>query len=225
MCGRYTLATDVEEFLRLLELQVPEELRHPRRYNIAPSQPVLGIVADPHPRLEIFEWGYLPSWAKPEREMKPVINARGETIAEKPYFKGAYRSSRCALLADGFYEWQKVGREKHPYRITLKEGGVFGMAGLWSNVNDGHGSQHVTCAIITVGANAVMKPIHDRMPLILDIPSLELWLDPRATARELDALLAPPPAEMIRAYEVSTAVNSPSVDRPECIEGLTGGEA
>jgi putative SOS response-associated peptidase YedK len=224
MCGRYTLATDVEEYLLQLELQVPEELRHPRRYNIAPSQPVLGLVADPRLRVEILEWGYLPMWAKPEREMKAVINARGETIAEKPYFKGAYRSSRCVLLADGFYEWRKVGREKQPYRITLKDGGVFGMAGLWSNVNDAHGSQHMTCAIVTVGANEVMKPIHDRMPLILDLPALELWLDPRATARELDPLLAPPPAEMIRAYEVSTAVNSPSVDRPECIESMTSSE-
>jgi putative SOS response-associated peptidase YedK len=221
MCGRYTLATDVEEYLRQLELEVPEELRHPRRYNIAPSQPVLGLVADPHPRIEIFEWGYIPVWAKPEREMKPVINARGETIAEKPYFRGAYRSARCILLADGFYEWRREGKAKQPYRITLAEGGVFGMAGLWSNIHDKHGSQHATCAIVTVDANETMRPIHDRMPLILDIPSVEMWLDPKATSREIDALLAPPPSDMIRAYEVSTIVNSPAADRPECIEGIT----
>lgn len=224
MCGRYTLATDVESFLMQLELQVPEELRHPRRYNIAPSQPVLGLVADPSLRVEIMEWGYLPSWARPEREMKPVINARGETIAEKPYFKGAFKSARCAVLADGFYEWRKVGSGKQPYRITLKDGGIFGMAGLWSNVNDAHGSQRVTCAIVTIGANSLMKPIHDRMPLILAQPELELWLDPRATARELEALLTPPPSEMLRSYEVSTMVNSPASDRPECIASITDDE-
>jgi putative SOS response-associated peptidase YedK len=221
MCGRYTLATDVEEYLRLLELEVPDELAHPRRYNIAPSQPVLGIVADPHPRIEIMEWGYVPSWARPGVELKAVINARGETIAEKPYFRGAFRSSRCAVLADGFYEWRKVGREKHPYRITLKDGGVFAMAGLWSDRHDAHASHRATCAIVTVGANEVMKPIHDRMPLILDVPALEVWLDPRATSRELTPLLAPPPSEMFTAYEVSTVVNSPAYDRRECIEGIT----
>lgn len=220
MCGRYTLATDVREYLLQLELEVPEELGSPRRYNIAPSQPILGVVADPHRRIEILEWGYIPSWARPGQELKPVINARGETIAEKPYFRGAFRSARCAILADGFYEWRKEGKVKQPYRITLTDGGVFAMAGLWSSLNDEHGSHHVTAAIVTVGANETMKPIHDRMPLILDPDQLELWLDPKATSRELDDLLEPPPAETIRAYEVSTMVNSPKNDRPDCIEGI-----
>ena len=221
MCGRYTLATDIESYLRQLELEVPEELRHPRRYNIAPSQPILGVVADPSPRLEIMEWGYIPSWAKPGRDVKAVINARGETIAEKPYFRGAYRSSRCAVLADGFYEWRKVGKEKQPYRITMRDGGVFAMAGLWSNTHDEHGSHRATCAIVTVGANSVMKPIHDRMPLILDPQALEIWLDPTARPRELDPLLAPPPDDWIETYEVSTVVNSPANDQPRCIEGIS----
>jgi putative SOS response-associated peptidase YedK len=222
MCGRYTLATDVESYLLQLELEVPEELRHPRRYNVAPSQPVLGIVADPHPRIEVMEWGYVPVWAKPGSAMKPVINARGETIAEKPYFRGAFHSSRCAVLADGFYEWRKLrGGAKQPYRITMRDGGIFAMAGLWSNRHDEHASHRATCAIVTVAANDAMKPIHDRMPLILDIPSLQLWLDPLARPRELTPLLQPPPAEWFRTYEVSTAVNSPANDRVECIDGIT----
>ena len=221
MCGRYTLATDVSAYLLELELQVPEELRHPRRYNIAPSQPVLGVVADPRPRVEIMEWGYIPSWAKPDRAMKPVINARGETIAEKPYFRGAFRSSRCAVLADGFYEWRKEGKGKQPYRITMHGGGIFAMAGLWSNMHDEHGSHRATCAIVTVGANTVMKPIHDRMPLILDVSALQMWLDPKASSRDLESMLAPPPAEWIETYEVSTIVNSPANDHAACIEGIT----
>ncbi|MBC8146044.1 MAG: SOS response-associated peptidase [bacterium] len=225
MCGRYTLATDVQSYLLELELQVPDELQHPRRYNIAPSQPVMGIVADPKPRIEVMEWGYIPVWAKPGSDMKAVINARGETIAEKPYFRGAFHSSRCAILADGFYEWQKQrGGGKQPYRITLRTGGIFAMAGVWSNRHDEHASYRATCAIVTVGANETMKPIHDRMPLILDVPSLELWLDPKATKRELEPLLAPPPADWLRTYEVSTAVNSPRNDRVECIESMTSDE-
>lgn len=225
MCGRYTLATDIESYLKLFELEVPEELRHPRRYNIAPSQPVLGLVADPHPRVEIMEWGFIPSWAKLDTNPKPVINARADGIADKPYFRGAYRSSRCVLLADGFFEWQKKdGGMKQPWRITLRGadeevgGGVFGLAGLWSNVHDSHGSHHATCAIITVEANDLMRPIHDRMPLILTIPEVEMWLDPRARSRELDEMLSPPPADLFRAYPVSTKVNSPANDLPECIE-------
>lgn len=225
MCGRYTLATDVQSYLLELELEVPDELLHPRRYNIAPSQPVMGIVADPHRHVEIMEWGYIPVWAKPGSDMKSVINARGETMADKPYFRGAFVSARCAIIADGFYEWRKLRGGKQPYRITLRSGGIFAMAGLWSNRHDEHASYRATCAIVTVGANKTMKPIHDRMPMILDRPALEMWLDPKATKRELMPLIAPPPDDWLATYEVSTLVNSPANDRAECIEGLTRDEA
>src|SRR5438132_3711401 len=123
MCGRYTLATDLSEFLEQLGIEAPKELLHPRRYNIAPSQPVVALVADPEPRLEVMEWGFIPSWAKPGQDLRAVINARADSITEKPYFRGAFRSSRCAVLADGFYEWQRIGKEKYHHRIGLKDGG------------------------------------------------------------------------------------------------------
>jgi putative SOS response-associated peptidase YedK len=217
MCGRYTLATDLTEFLELLSISAPEELATPHRFNIAPSQPVLAVVADPRPRVEVMEWGYIPSWAKPESKPRPVINARVETIAEKPYFRGAFRSSRCAILADGFYEWRKEGKEKHPYRITLRDGGVFAMAGLWSWSRTNDGSERPTCAIITTGANALMESIHDRMPAILRTEDLAVWLDPVARQKDLMAALEPYPSEEMRAYEVSTIVNSPGNDTPSCI--------
>ena len=222
MCGRYTLATDLDEFLRALELSVAKELSHPRRYNVAPSQPVIGIVADPHPRVEIMEWGFIPSWARPERDPKPVINARVESIVEKkPYFRGAFRSGRCAILADGFYEWQRRRGGKQPFRITLRDGALFAMAGLWSTYNSGDGSERPTCAIITLRANELMKGIHDRMPAILHTAEIPHWLDPRARERDLLQMLEPFPSEELAAQPVSTLVNSPTHDSPECIEPIT----
>lgn len=217
MCGRYTLTSDFTELLELMGVEPPPDLGEQHRYNIAPSQPVLAVVADPRPRLEVMEWGYIPSWAKPEMKTHAVINARVESIAEKPYFRGAFRSSRCAILADGYYEWQKIGKEKHPFRIILKEGGAFAMAGLWSWVRTSDGSEHATCAIITTDANAATRPIHDRMPAILRTEDLTVWLDPRARERELMAALEPYPSDAMRAFEVSTLVNSPGNDTPACI--------
>ena len=222
MCGRYTLASDLEEFLKELGLDFPPEVAHPRRYNIAPSQPILGIVADPHPRIEIMEWGFIPGWAKPERGMKPVINARVESIQEgKPYFRGAFRSARCAVIADGFYEWKKIGKEKFPYRITLRDGRPFAMAGVWSHYNGGDGSEHATCAIITTRPNELMKGIHDRMPAIIAPSDIPHWLDPKARENDLFSLLEPYSAEEMTAYEVSRSVNSPGNDSPSCIESMS----
>lgn len=220
MCGRYTLATDLTDFLATLGLEAPAELLHPRQYNIAPTQPVVALVADPRPRIEIMEWGFVPSWAKPTADVRSVINARAETISEKPFFRGAFRSSRCALLADGFYEWKREGKEKHPYRIRLADGGLFAMAGLWSIRHTGDGSEHATCAIITTTPNDLMRPIHDRMPAILEPQDLSVWLDPKARQADLLAALHPYPADEMDAYEVSRAVNSPTNDSPQCIEPI-----
>lgn len=223
MCGRYTLASDIAEFLDLFDLDVPEELAHPRRYNIAPSQPVLGVVADPAPRVEIMEWGFVPSWARPDSNMRSVINARVESLAEeKPYFKGAFKSARCVILADGFYEWksQKGEKGKRPYRIGLKDKGIFAMAGLWSMPRTEDGSERVTSAIITVPANEFMKDIHDRMPAILRVPDLTVWLDPKARSTELFKALEPYPADQMSAYEVGMSVNNPRHDSPDCVRSI-----
>lgn len=220
MCGRFSLTQDIAEFLRELGLSVPPELAHPRQYNIAPSQPVLGVVADPVPRLMVMEWGFLPAWAKPESDTKPVINARGETVAEKPFFRGAFRSARCALLADGFYEWKRTGTQKQPYRITLQGGNIFAMAGLWSARMVADGSEQITCAVVTTGPNELMRPIHDRMPVILNPTDLAVWLDPKARQQELQQAIAPYPAEAMTAYPVSTAINNPRNDFAGVMEGV-----
>jgi putative SOS response-associated peptidase YedK len=225
MCGRYTLTQDVGKLLDQLEIEFPRELEHPRRYNIAPSQPVVALVADPRPRIEVMEWGYIPTWAKPGANMRSVINARVESIVEgKPYFRGAFKSARCALLADGFYEWKKEKGEKHPYRIGLADGGLFALAGLWSTPHMEDGAERPSCAIITVPANDFMRPIHDRMPAILDTSDILMWLDPKAKERDLYAALEPFPSERMRAYEVSTVVNNPRHDLPDCIKSIAGEE-
>jgi putative SOS response-associated peptidase YedK len=221
MCGRYTLTKDVGELLEQLEIEFPKELAHPRRYNIAPGQPVLAILADPQPRLEVLEWGFIPTWSKPGAGMRSVINARVESIIEKkPYFRGAFRSARCALLADGFYEWKKVKGEKHPYRIGLRDGGLFAMAGLWSEPHEIDGVVRPSCTIITLPANDFMRPIHDRMPAILDTSEIMMWIDPKTRERDLLAALEPLEASKLRAYEVSIAVNNARYDEAECIKSI-----
>jgi len=222
MCGRFTLASDLGEFLSLFDLEAPPELQHPRRYNVAPSQPVITIVADPRPRLEVMEWGFVPSWARPDANVRSVINARVESLAEKkPYFRGAFNSARCVIMADGFYEWKKEKGGKHPYHIGLKDEGVFGFAGLWSMPRSGDGSDRTTCAIITLPANDFMRGIHDRMPAILRTPDLSVWLDPKARPKELFDALEPIPSERMTAHEVSTLVNDPRHDLPDCIRPIT----
>lgn len=220
MCGRFTLARRVAHLFEQLAIDFPTELAEPRRYNVAPGQPVLAVVADPRPRVEILEWGFIPTWSRPGAEARPVINARAESLREgKPYFRGAFRSARCAILADGFYEWKKQPDGKHPYRITVEGGDVFAMAGLWSAPHLPDGAEHLTCAIVTVPANDFMRPIHDRMPAILRPDDLAVWLDPTARERDLYAALEPWQNGMA-AYEVGAAVNNPRNDRPELIEPI-----
>lgn len=223
MCGRYTLVKNVAQLFQQLAIEFPAEIAEPRRYNVAPSQPILAIVADPHPRVEFLEWGFIPTWARPGAGVHAVINARAESVIEgKPYFRGAFRSARCVLLADGFYEWKKERAGKRPFRICLRDGSVFAMAGLWSSPHLSDGAEHPTGAVITVEPNELMRPIHDRMPAILHLRDVPLWLDPTARDRELIPLLVPFPAEEMTAYEVGTIVNNPRNDTPECIEPVNG---
>ncbi|MCB0714326.1 MAG: SOS response-associated peptidase [Ignavibacteriae bacterium] len=217
MCGRFSLASDLQEFLEQFKLELPEELLHPRLYNIAPSQPVVGLVADPEPRIEVMEWGFVPSWAKDDGKFKPVINARGESVAEKPYFRGAFRNSRCAILADGFYEWKREGNEKRPHWITLEDGEIFAMAGVQSHRHSPDGSEHVTCAIITTTPNELMKDIHNRMPVILPTEEIGIWLDRETRAQDAEGMLIPYPAEKMKAREVSQYVNNPRHGSAQCI--------
>jgi putative SOS response-associated peptidase YedK len=172
--------------------------------------------------LLLLHWGLIPSWAEDATIGNRMINARAETVASKPAFRQAFQRRRCLVLADGFFEWQKRDGGKQPHHIRLKEGRPFGLAGLWERWE--RGDQPIeSCAIITTGPNAVMQPIHDRMPVILAPDAYDLWLGATpADRQQLEALLRPYPAEQMEAYPVSTAVNNPRRDAAECLARVPG---
>jgi putative SOS response-associated peptidase YedK len=191
------------------------------RYNIAPSQPLETILNDGKElRLGPMTWGYTTSAAD---KTKPApINARAETIATMSLFRDAFQRRRCLVVADGFYEWQKNGNTKTPYFIHLRSRRPFGFAGIWATTRTPMGQRVGTCAILTCAPNELMAPIHNRMPVILAKTTRDRWLDRMADTTELQSLLIPFPAEEMEAYPVSTLVNSPRNDTPECIAPVVG---
>jgi putative SOS response-associated peptidase YedK len=218
MCGRYTLRTPVDSLVERLKIdEYPSSILP--SYNIAPTQEVAAVVEEDEERkLELFRWGLIPSWAKDPEIGSRMINARGETVSEKPSFRKAFKARRCLILADGFYEWQKIDNGKQPYHVRMKGESPFAFAGLWEIWN-GDGDEVRTCAIITTEANDLMSEIHHRMPVILHPEDYEMWLDPSFEEKEpLSALLKPYPDEAMEAYPVSRRVNSPTNDEPGCIE-------
>ncbi|KJR45613.1 hypothetical protein UF75_4007 [Desulfosporosinus sp. I2] len=189
------------------------------RYNIAPSQQVPVVICkNGNNRLLMFQWGLIPYWAKDESIGNKLINARAETLEEKPCFRKSFEQKRCLVLADGFYEWKKEGRIKKPYRITLQDGRPFAFAGLWDSWLSPTGQTINSCVIITTTPNKLMEPIHNRMPVILPQDMEPLWLDAGTIpSRVVKGLLTPFPEEGMVAYEVSPLVNSPRNDGPECM--------
>ena len=217
MCGRFTLTVNPADLKdAFANFRFPP--RFAPRFNIAPSQPLLAIPNDGHRQATFFLWGFMPTWAKDANFERRLINARSETLAEKPSFKGAYKYRRCLILADGFYEWQALGKAKTktPHYIFMKSRQPFAFAGLWSDWESADGSTVKTCTIITTQPNELMRPIHARMPVILPPAAYRAWLDPRPR-NDLQPLLKPYPAEEMDAYPVSTLVNSPTNDRMECV--------
>ncbi|NPV56771.1 MAG: SOS response-associated peptidase [Anaerolineae bacterium] len=216
MCGRFTLTLEVPEILRVLDVgEFPDDFR--ARYNIAPSQSV-AVIRDAHSRkVEWMRWGLIPAWASSEEAGNRMINARSETVAEKPSFRFAFLKQRCLILADGFYEWQKRGKGSAiPYYFCMKDGGPFMFAGLWALWKSKDMTPVTSCAIITCPANDLVKPIHDRMPVILDRHTMWQWL--LESRREpLQQMLAPYEADLMTAYRVSRLVNAPDNDGPECV--------
>ena len=197
----------------------------PLRFNIAPTQPIAAVrqLGPGEPRqLDALRWGLIPSWAKDPAIGNRMINARAETLAEKPAYRAAYRQRRCLVLADGFYEWQKTASGKQPYYIRLADDRPFAFAGLWERWQDKtlkDAPVLESCTIITTDANQLVQPIHDRMPVILAPEDYEQWLDPSLDAAEqLAPLLRSYPAEKMTAYPVSSLVNRPTNDSPECIQ-------
>ncbi len=218
MCGRFTLTADLSTLQEAFPfVHMPEGMQP--RYNIAPSQPVAVVPNDGRNRLDFFVWGLIPSWAKDPSIGNRMINARAETLQEKPSFRNAFRRRRCLVLADGFYEWKKEGQGKIPTYIRLASGNPFAFAGLWESWNAPDGSNVLSCTIITTQPNEFMATIHNRMPVILPESSYSLWLESgEQDTRRLADLLAPYTSGEMQAYPVSPLVNNPKHDVPELIQ-------
>lgn len=218
MCGRYTL-TDLTKFTDPRQYQLPiVPFGFKPRFNIAPGQDAPVVVNASPTQVTMARWGLIPSWAKDAAIGYRMINARAETVTEKPAFRRLIKQQRCLIIADGFYEWQQVGKQKVPHRLLLKTGEPFSFAGLWDAwVDPGTKTRLVTYTIITTAANALVKPIHDRMPVILTRAGEAEWLNDQRHDREALALLAAYPAAQMKAEEVSPLVNSPRHDGPEVL--------
>jgi putative SOS response-associated peptidase YedK len=218
MCGRYRLSGRKQFIDEHFESVASDEDWVPR-YNIAPTQPVPVIRQNPKEpvrELSLVRWGLIPSWTNASVGAS-MINARSETVATKPTFRDALKSRRCLIPADGFYEWRKTGKAKQPYCFEVNEGELFAFAGIWDRWKDPSGNWIKTCSILTTTPNAVISAVHDRMPVILDPGSYDLWLDPGmrdvAAASEL---LKPYDSRLMRCYPVSTRINHVANDDEEC---------
>lgn len=212
MCGRYSLFSDSKKLAKRFGATVPLETWAPR-YNASPSTP-LPVVLKKNETNEIllWTWGLMPEWSK-----SAIINARAETVSQKPAFRGIFRTQRCLVPANGFFEWQKTIPGKSPYYFSLKSGEPFSMAGIWSDRKDTSGNTMPSFSIITTKANSLLQNVHDRMPLILSMEDEQLWLNPSACEERLANLLSPFRAEFMEARKVSKRVNSPRHDDPSII--------
>jgi putative SOS response-associated peptidase YedK len=222
MCGRFTLRTPAGVLIQQFRLQSVPDLSP--RYNIAPTQPapVVRMNAGSGEReLVLLRWGLVPSWAKDPSIGNRLINARSETIASKPSFRSAFRRRRCLVIADGYYEWKKLGSRKQPYYIRRQDEQPMGLAGLWehwSSPTEEEADHIQSCTIITTQANDLTRDVHDRMPVILSSDDHDMWLDPELEDRDrLQTLLEPAASDTMIMDPVSTYVNSPRNEGPECV--------
>lgn len=212
MCSRYTL-TASPEALRAL-FAYAEQPNFPPRYNIAPTQPIPIVrFVDGERQFALVRWGLLPSWVKDPRTFTLLINARGESVSDKPAFRAAMRRRRCLIPADGFYEWQKAGDRKRPFYVHAKSGEPLAFAGLWETWSGPNGEELETAAIVTTRANKTLSPFHERMPVIVTPEAFDLWLNTNEVdATTAAALIGPAPENLLEAYEISTAVNRTAND-------------
>jgi putative SOS response-associated peptidase YedK len=220
MCGRFVQVSPFHVIAETFDIKEDSADLHPR-YNVSPGQSVYAVIrqaGEDSNRLVQFRWGLIPSWSKDPAVGNRMINARAETVAEKPGFRNAFRKRRCLVAADGFYEWRRTGKTKTPFYVRLKTGGLMGFAGLYESWTSPGGETLQTCTIITTRANALLEAVHDRMPVIVPEGRQASWLDPALQdAGPLLEWLEPyPPGEM-EIYEVSRAVNLPQNDSPELI--------
>jgi len=218
MCGRFSQTQDVSKLIERFKVK-PPPFNLPPRYNIAPSQDAPIIVNQGEHLLKLFRWGLIPSWAKDPSIGQRMINARAETLQEKPSYKRLVRKKRCLVIADGFYEWRKDpnGKTKTPMRVILRSKGLFSFAGLWDTWKNSDGVETNSFTIITTEANEAIRMIHERMPAILHPGNEESWLDPNVDISKALHFLRAFPSQEIEAYPVSRLLNSPTNDNPECI--------
>lgn len=226
MCGRYLLTTPGEVLAELFEID--EKPRLEARYNIAPTQEVAIVRRREDGRRELatMHWGLVPFWAKEKAIGNRLINARAESVAEKPSFRDSFKKRRCLIPASGFYEWQKVDGRKQPWLLKVRGELPFAFAGLWSSWRDRAseaGEVLETCTIVTTAPNELAARVHDRMPAILPYGKHDAWLDPTAAPDALSALLAPYPADEMEAWPVSTRVNNPRNEDSACAEPIAAG--
>jgi putative SOS response-associated peptidase YedK len=224
MCGRFTLAAPIDEIIDRFDIQAfLEEENYLPSYNIAPSQKVLAVINDgKNNRMGFLRWGLIPTWATSMSIGNKMINARAETLLEKPSFRHSFRKKRCLIIADSFYEWKRHDdKTKTPMRIKLKEDTLFAMAGIWEGWKTPEGTSIYSCSVITTSPNKLMEEIHDRMPVILKRNDEKTWLDPSISdPNRLTSLLKPLEEDVMEAYEVSAQVNSPKNNSIELIQKI-----
>ena len=218
MCGRYAV-TSAPEAIRAL-FGYPEQPNFPPRYNIAPTQPIAIVrMVDGKRQFALVRWGLLPPWVKDPKNFSLLVNARGESIRDKPAFSAAVKRRRCLVPADGFYEWKATKSRRQPYFVRAKSGGPIAFAGLWETWIGPNGEELDTAAIVTTRANRTLGEIYERMPVIVPPEAFNLWLDcANVDVETAMILVAPAPDAMLEAYEVSTAVNRTANDNPALVE-------
>jgi putative SOS response-associated peptidase YedK len=219
MCGRFTLTKDFEQMMaEYPSFSVLQKLA--ARYNVAPSQPVITVTAEHPTKMDLTQWGLVPSWAEDPSIGYRMINARAETLTQKPAWRRLFRRKRCILFADGFYEWKTFAgmKIKQPMYFRMKSGRAFAFAGLYDEWHDKEGGFLITSTIITTTPNQLVQPVHDRMPAILPDRLIATWLDAECDRTdELQAMLVPFPSREMEVHPVSNKVNRPAYDEPDCI--------
>lgn len=217
MCGRFSLTVSADELLAELGIEPPAD--YSPRYNVAPTQNVLAIAEgkDGERRLGVLRWGLVPHWAKDVSVGARMINARGESVGGKSAFREAFDRRRCLIVADGFYEWRKDGGRKVPLRFVRPDGAPFTFAGLWERWRQPDGNDLHSCTILTTTPNALVAPVHDRMPVIIAPEDRDRWLDRNLEGARVQDLVAPPPDDALEAYAVPDLVNNVANDNPDVI--------
>lgn len=222
MCGRYAVTLAPEVYRAFYGYA--DQPNFPARFNVAPTQPVAAVIAENGARrFRLMRWGFLSGWVKDPKDFPLLINARAETIADKPAFRAAARRRRCVFLADAFYEWRREGGEKIPFAIRMGDRGPMPVAGLWETWSDPQGGELDTAAIVTTDANGLLAAIHDRMPVILDPADIDAWLDPETPLAQAMALARPCDPQRLAMHEVSRRVNRVANDDAALLEPVTPG--